>query len=148
MGSKICRPAALNDPAILGYYGFDACHGRERTKIHTNILVSLYAFHVHNNNFITFTLLLECWFSQVAGFPPWGSVAGVSPEISLFERQVSDKCVQILNKFIYLSWNIKSFYQNIAVKTIKIINFVKKIINFDFFWKKFRLRRAPSREDT
>ena len=51
------------------------------------------------------------------------------------------KFLQIFDEFIYFSWNHQNFDQNIVVKTMKITNFVKKIINFDVK-KKFRLRRA------
>ena len=54
------------------------------------------------------------------------------------------KIFQIFNKFICFLWNTQIFDQNKVTKTMKIVNFVKKIINFDVKKKIFRLRRAPS----
>ena len=54
----------------------------------------------------------------------------------LFFSKIS-KIFKSFTQFYIFSWNHQFLIKNTPVKTKKTVKFVKKIINFDFFLKKF-----------
>ena len=65
------------------------------------------------------------------------SVSIQCDEENKYSWKLQQKFSKIFDKFMCFAWNTQIFNQNIMVNTMKIINIVKKIINFDFFLKKF-----------